>query len=55
MKPNPGHLPPEAIGKRVRVQLVRGGTFEAPAEGRHAPIWTLRGDGFDIARFEVIG
>lgn len=54
MKPNPGHLPSEAIGKRVRVELVRGSSFEAPAEGRNAPIWTLRGSPFDIARYEVI-
>lgn len=55
MKPNPGHLPTEAIGKRVRVRLVGGRMFEAPADGRAAVRWSLTASDFDIAEFEVIG
>ena len=33
MRPNTlGRCPPEAIGKRVRVRLRNGSTFEAPAD-----------------------
>jgi hypothetical protein len=35
-RPNPGNCPPEAIGKRVRVTLARGGGFEAPVAARQA-------------------
>lgn len=55
MKPSPGHLPDEAIGKRVRVRLGTGTVFECPAEGRGAPIWARRDSRFDITHFEVIG
>lgn len=40
MTPNPGHCPSEAQGKRVRVKLRNGSTFEAPADGRGAVDWT---------------
>lgn len=61
MTPNPGHLPPEAAGKRVRVRLM----FETPAEvppncswpadGRGACCWDRTGGKFDIAEYEVLG
>lgn len=63
MKPNPGHCPPEASGKRVRVRLVRTPpgkiSFECPADGRGAPNWALSPADdpvhpFDIAEYEVI-
>jgi hypothetical protein len=58
MKPNPGHLPHEAIGKRVRVRLARDPrgkvSFEAHADSRGAVTWELRGWRFDIAEYEVV-
>lgn len=64
MKPNPGHLPPEAIGKRVRVLLANGEpgrTDNNPmspagwaAEGRGGCRWSIEGNPFDIAEYEVI-
>lgn len=64
MTPNPGHLPPAAIGKRVRVRLAHGGLGacdENPtsppgwaADGRGGCRWEITGDRFDIAEFEVI-
>lgn len=60
MKPNPGHRPAEAAGKRVRVWLAHGGvgaTYDdAPAAGWAADEcnWSTRGWAFDIAFYEVI-
>lgn len=62
MKPNPGHLPDEAIGKRVRVRLadgsiprdVKGAPRGWPADGRGGCCWALRQFPFDIAEYEVI-
>ena len=65
MKPNPGHLPEEAIGKRVRVVMAHGRPGKADdnpmsppgwaADGRGGCRWTLSGSRFDIAEYEVIG
>lgn len=64
MKPNPGHCPPEAIGKRVRVLLENGrigATDDNPmsppgwaADGKGGCDWRTRGHPFAIARYEVI-
>jgi hypothetical protein len=59
MKPNPGYLPAEAQGKRVRVLLRRDVetkpfSFEAPADGRGACSWAIKRTDFDIARYEVL-
>jgi hypothetical protein len=64
LTPNPGHLPVEAIGKRVRVVLANGmpGTTDdnpmSPpgwaADGRAACNWSLTGSPFDIKEYEVI-
>ena len=64
MTPNPGHLPPQAVGKRVRVVLENGnegrtdGNPMSPlgwaADGRGGCNWTLRDHPFAIAKFEVI-
>jgi len=65
MKTNPGHLPSEAIGKRVRVRLAHGGIgacdgnpMSPPgwaADGRGGCRWSIVGLPHDIAEFEVIG
>lgn len=55
MKPNPGHCPPEAIGKRVVVRLANGqrpGSW--PAHGTGACRWTKTGSPFDIADYEIV-
>ncbi|HEX8300391.1 hypothetical protein [Sphingomonas sp.] len=64
MKRNPGQLPPEAIGKRVRVRLAHGGFGKSdpnpmsppgwPADGRFGARWSRTGSPFDIAEYEVI-
>lgn len=64
MTPNPGHLSPEAIGKRVRVVLAngrRGRSDDSPtsppgwaADDRAGCRWTRTGHPFDIAAYEVI-
>lgn len=65
MKPNPGHCPDEAIGKRVIVRLVEGSVCGRDpvspitpkgwaADGRHGCRWTITGHPFDIAEYEVI-
>ncbi|QIG80078.1 hypothetical protein [Stakelama tenebrarum] len=64
MTPNPGHLPAEAIGRRVRVRLANGrigrsdaGASSPPgwaADGRGGCRWTRTGSDFDIAEYEVI-
>lgn len=53
--PNPGKCPPEARGKRVRVRLKSGHTFEAPADGRGEPNWRVTGSQFDIDGWEIVG
>ena len=54
-RPNPGHLPDDAVGRRVRVRL-RNGTVsnEWPADGRGGCRWTRTGDPFDIDGYEVL-
>lgn len=62
MKPNLGHLPPEAEGKRVRVILANGqrSGFEpvnadSPAGWRaDTTRWTIDGVDHDVAEYEVI-
>lgn len=58
MQANPGHLPPEAAGKRVRVRL-RNGVVTKPegwaADGRGECRWSLTGHDFDIVAYEVVG
>lgn len=53
-RPNPGHLPEEAIGKRVRVRLVNGEQHDWPADGKGGCSWAITGHPFDIAEFEVL-
>ncbi|TCP33244.1 hypothetical protein [Sphingomonas sp. BK235] len=59
MKTNPGFLPQEAIGRRVRVRLERDpagvAPHEWPADGKMGCRWTRTGHPFDIAEYEVIG
>lgn len=56
MKRNPGLLPTEAVGKRVRVRLRNGNVGENwAADGRSGCRWSLTGNAFDIVEFEVIG
>lgn len=64
MRPNPGHLPPDAIGKRVRVRLAHGGIGRCDdnpmsppgwaADGQGGCRWTLAGHPYDIAEYEVV-
>lgn len=53
-RPNPGHLPEDAIGKRVRVRLVNGETHDWPADGKGGCSWKITGHPFDIASYEVL-
>jgi hypothetical protein len=46
-------MPGECRGKRVRVKLRSGHTFEAPADGRGACRWSLTDDAFDIVEWEL--
>lgn len=65
MKPNPGYLPADAVGKRIRTRLAHGGigacddgTTSPPgwaADGRGGCRWTITGSPFDIKEYEVIG
>ena len=51
MTPNPGHCPTEARGKRVRVKLRNGSTFEAMADqvARGLKLdWRLTGSSADV-------
>ncbi|MDQ2762103.1 MAG: hypothetical protein M3Y22_00965 [Pseudomonadota bacterium] len=55
MKPNPGHCPPAAIGKRVRVRLANGNVAGPwPADGKGGVRWSRSGHPFDISEFEVV-
>lgn len=63
MTPNPGHLPEDAIGKRVFVVLENGQDNRAgdpafasgwAADGRGGCSWARTGQPFDIAAYEVI-
>lgn len=64
MTRNPGHLPSDAVGKRVHVVLAHGGrgrTDDNPtsppgwaADGRQGCRWTRTGCRFDIDYYEVI-
>ncbi|CAN5574901.1 hypothetical protein BH10PSE14_BH10PSE14_06460 [soil metagenome] len=64
MKPNPGRLPEEARGKRVRVRLAHGGLgacndnpMSPPgwaADGKGGCWWSITGSAFDIKEYEVI-
>lgn len=64
MRPNPGHPPREATGKRVCVMLANGragacdpNPMSPPgwaADGQGGCRWSLTGHPFDIAEYEVI-
>lgn len=64
MTRNPGRLPPEAEGKRVRVVLAHGAPGRCDdnpmsppgwaADGRNGCRWSLTGRPHDIAFYEVI-
>lgn len=64
MKPNPGYLPPEASGRRVRVRLANGEigrTDDNPmsppgwaADGRGGCRWDYSGSAFDIVEYQVL-
>jgi hypothetical protein len=64
VKPNPGHVPHDAIGKRVRVRLENGrigATDDNPmsppgwaADGKGGCDWHTRDHPFAIAEYEVI-
>lgn len=60
MRPNEGFCPPEAAGRRVHVILRNGydSRKKEPAGweavGRGGCRWTLTGDPFDIAEYQVI-
>jgi hypothetical protein len=63
-KPNPGHCPEEAVGKRVRVKLANGRigkTDDNPmtpdgwaADGKGGCNWRITGSPFDIANYVVL-
>lgn len=64
MKPNPGYLPTDAIGKRIRARMAHGGIgacddnpMSSPgwaADGKGACRWTRTGSPFDIDEYEVL-
>lgn len=56
MQRNPGHLPADAVGKRVRVRLRNGreGTGSWPADGPQGCNWRRCGHPFDIQFYEVV-
>lgn len=56
MLPNPGRLPAEAAGKRVIVELCNGiiSKGDWAADGQNGCRWTLTGNGWDIAFYEVL-
>lgn len=56
MMRNPGHCPPAAIGKRVRVRLADGTVAKSDwaADGRSGCRWTRTGSPFHIDSYEVI-
>ncbi len=54
MKHNPGHLPDDAIGKRIDGTLANGNPFTNwAADGRGGCCWERRGSGFDIDQYRV--
>ena len=54
MTRNPGHLPPEAIGKRINGRLENGREFfNWAADGRNGCNWRRTGWAFDIAFWEL--
>jgi hypothetical protein len=53
-RPNPGYLPEDAIGKRVRVRLVNGQQHDWPADGNGGCSWAITAHPFDIAEYEVL-
>lgn len=56
---NPGHLPADAIGRRVRVRLIVDKPGTAPrewaADGKSGCRWTRTAGPFDIDQYELIG
>lgn len=62
MQANPGYLPREAKGKRVRVELANGrmgstdnNPMSPPGWAADTTRWTLLGHPHDVRNFEVIG
>lgn len=61
-RPNPGHIPEEAVGKRVLVKLGNGRLCGAAPVNATAPIgwaansarWTLTGSPYDISWYRVL-
>ena len=54
VQPNAGRCPPEARGKRVKVRLASGHTFDAPADGRGEPNWSLALGKSAIESWEIV-
>lgn len=48
--PNPGHCPPAAHGKRVRVTLRNGTGFTGAAA---TTVWRQTGSAFDVLQWEL--
>jgi len=56
VRKNPGHLPPEAAGKRVNVVLNNGRRCANwAADGRDKCNWHQSGHPYDIAEWELSG
>jgi len=55
-RPNPGHCPRDAQGKRIRVILANGRPAKGDwaADGKTGCRWTKTGSPFDIAEYEVV-
>lgn len=56
-RPNPGHLPADAVGKRVAVALSSGILSQSgwPADGPAGCSWAIKGSPFDIVFYRVLG
>ena len=53
---NPGHCPPEALGKRVNVRLRNGRVCEGwMADGKGGCPWSMPGNDHDIVAYELAG
>lgn len=54
MRRNPGHLPSDAVGKRVDGVLANGRAFtDWAADGRTGCRWSRKGEPHDIDEYEV--
>ena len=55
---NPGHQPPETIGKRVRLRFANNRVAGEGKEGfpgypANTVVWTITGGEWDVAEYEV--